>query len=113
MAAASAPKEPVQARGELRRLERSRVVPGREEGAMLLHLVPEFDLRRDVVPWLAARGWAAALGNAAAGGAAPAGSAAAGPPAPWGGPRTVWPAPTSLSLSVRCPPPRAEEPGLR
>ncbi|XP_065486650.1 gamma-secretase-activating protein isoform X3 [Caloenas nicobarica] len=28
---------------------------------MLLHLVPEFDLRRDVVPWLAARGWAAAL----------------------------------------------------
>ncbi|XP_064905196.1 gamma-secretase-activating protein isoform X3 [Columba livia] len=61
MAAASAPKEPVEARGELRRLERSRVVPGREEGAMLLHLVPEFDLRRDVVPWLAARGWAAAL----------------------------------------------------
>ncbi|XP_074421075.1 gamma-secretase-activating protein isoform X3 [Larus michahellis] len=28
---------------------------------MLLHLVAEFDLRRDVVPWLAARGWAAAL----------------------------------------------------
>ncbi|XP_072714948.1 gamma-secretase-activating protein isoform X1 [Ciconia boyciana] len=28
---------------------------------MLLHLVAEFDLQRDVVPWLAARGWAAAL----------------------------------------------------
>ncbi|XP_075562704.1 gamma-secretase-activating protein isoform X2 [Pelecanus crispus] len=28
---------------------------------MLLHLVAEFDLRRDVAPWLAARGWAAAL----------------------------------------------------
>ncbi|KAM6425326.1 gamma-secretase-activating protein [Rhynochetos jubatus] len=28
---------------------------------MLLHLVAEFDLRRDVVPWLAARGWDAAL----------------------------------------------------
>ncbi|XP_027752329.1 gamma-secretase-activating protein isoform X3 [Empidonax traillii] len=28
---------------------------------MLLRLVPEFELRRDVVPWLAARGWAAAL----------------------------------------------------
>lgn len=31
---------------------------------MLLHLVAEFDLQRDVVPWLAARGWAAVLGNA-------------------------------------------------
>ncbi|XP_076220382.1 gamma-secretase-activating protein isoform X4 [Aptenodytes patagonicus] len=30
---------------------------------MLLHLVAEFDLQRDVVPWLAARGWAAALGT--------------------------------------------------
>lgn len=40
---------------------------------MLLHLVAEFDLQRDVVPWLVARGWAAALGNAAAGGAAPRG----------------------------------------
>ncbi|KAM6287696.1 gamma-secretase-activating protein isoform 2-T2 [Spheniscus humboldti] len=30
---------------------------------MLLHLVAEFDLQRDVVPWLAARGWAAALDN--------------------------------------------------
>ncbi|XP_068783421.1 gamma-secretase-activating protein isoform X4 [Struthio camelus] len=28
---------------------------------MLLRLVAEFDLQRDVVPWLAARGWAAAL----------------------------------------------------
>ncbi|XP_021240190.1 gamma-secretase-activating protein isoform X2 [Numida meleagris] len=28
---------------------------------MLLHLAAEFDLQRDVVPWLAARGWAAAL----------------------------------------------------
>ncbi|XP_027495377.1 gamma-secretase-activating protein isoform X2 [Corapipo altera] len=28
---------------------------------MLLRLVPEFELRRDVVPWLAAQGWAAAL----------------------------------------------------
>ncbi|XP_062487994.1 gamma-secretase-activating protein isoform X1 [Pezoporus occidentalis] len=28
---------------------------------MLLHLVAEFDLQRDVVPWLAARGWATAL----------------------------------------------------
>ncbi|XP_054033728.1 gamma-secretase-activating protein [Dryobates pubescens] len=28
---------------------------------MLLHLVAEFDLQRDVVPWLVARGWAAAL----------------------------------------------------
>ncbi|KAM6290897.1 gamma-secretase-activating protein isoform 2-T2 [Porphyrio hochstetteri] len=28
---------------------------------MLLHLVAEFDLQRDVVPWLAARGWAVAL----------------------------------------------------
>ncbi|XP_051499690.1 gamma-secretase-activating protein isoform X3 [Apus apus] len=28
---------------------------------MLLRLVAEFDLRRDVAPWLAARGWAAAL----------------------------------------------------
>ncbi|KAM6302253.1 gamma-secretase-activating protein [Podargus strigoides] len=28
---------------------------------MVLHLVAEFDLQRDVVPWLAARGWAAAL----------------------------------------------------
>ncbi|KAM6320559.1 gamma-secretase-activating protein [Aegotheles albertisi] len=28
---------------------------------MLLQLVAEFDLQRDVVPWLAARGWAAAL----------------------------------------------------
>lgn len=72
---------------------------------MLLHLVPEFDLRRDVVPWLAARGWAAALGNAAAGGAAPAGCAAAGPPAPWGGPGTVSPAPTSLSRLRALPSP--------
>lgn len=61
---------------------RPRRAGAREEGAMLLHLVAEFDLQRDVVPWLAARGWAAALGNAAAGGAAPAGSAVAGPPAP-------------------------------
>ncbi|XP_061875434.1 gamma-secretase-activating protein isoform X1 [Colius striatus] len=30
---------------------------------MLLHLVPEFDLQKDVGPWLAARGWAAALGT--------------------------------------------------
>lgn len=29
--------------------------------AMLLQLVAEFDLQRDVVPWLAARGWAVAL----------------------------------------------------
>lgn len=36
---------------------------------MLLHLAAEFDLQRDVGPWLAERGWAAALGNAAAGGA--------------------------------------------
>ncbi|XP_071590070.1 gamma-secretase-activating protein isoform X1 [Heliangelus exortis] len=28
---------------------------------MLLHLAAEFDLQRDVVPWLAARGWAPAL----------------------------------------------------
>ncbi|XP_064512481.1 gamma-secretase-activating protein isoform X4 [Pseudopipra pipra] len=28
---------------------------------MLLRLVPEFELRRDVVPWLAAQGWPAAL----------------------------------------------------
>ncbi|XP_015737900.1 gamma-secretase-activating protein isoform X2 [Coturnix japonica] len=28
---------------------------------MLLHLAAEFDLQRDVVPWLAARGWASAL----------------------------------------------------
>ncbi|XP_053917878.1 gamma-secretase-activating protein isoform X2 [Cuculus canorus] len=35
--------------------------PGRSGAGMLLHLLPEFDLRRDVVPWLAARGWAAAL----------------------------------------------------
>lgn len=31
---------------------------------MLLRLVPEFELRRDVLPWLAERGCAAALGNA-------------------------------------------------
>lgn len=34
---------------------------------MLLRLVPEFELRRDVVPWLAERGCAAALGNAPGG----------------------------------------------
>lgn len=78
---------------------------------MLLHLVAEFDLRRDVVPWLAARGWAAALGNAAAGGAAPAGSAAAGLPAPRGGLRRAASVPPAAS--VRCPLLRAEEPGLR
>lgn len=37
--------------------------------AMLLRLAAEFDLQRDVVPWLAAQGWAAALGNAALAGA--------------------------------------------
>jgi len=37
--------------------------------AMLLQLAAEFDLQRDVVPWLAARGWAVALGNAALAGA--------------------------------------------
>ncbi|KAL2309064.1 hypothetical protein Nmel_005243 [Mimus melanotis] len=38
---------------------------------MLLRLEPEFELRRDVVPWLAERGCAAALGNAPGGRAEP------------------------------------------
>lgn len=62
---------------------------------MLLRLAPEFELRRDVVPWLVERGCAAALGNAPGG---------RGEPHPSGR------LPVPLSGRLRALPP-AEEPG--
>lgn len=75
---------------------------------MLLHLAAEFDLQRDVGPWLAEQGWAAALGNAAAGGAEESPGISPFPPSSPPLPS----APRVMAAASGCPRPGQGEPSL-
>lgn len=75
---------------------------------MLLHLAAEFDLQRDVGPWLAEQGWAAALGNAAAGGAEESPGISPFPPSSPPLPS----APRVMAAALGCPRPGQGEPSL-